>query len=178
LSPDKDGRGEIAMWCPVNGGASWPLLFRFFKVLSMKFLPMNCGDGVILDAVREWIDLLVKERYEDAYRFLYHPPGAIWSSDIFREVVEEIGGIRPDYEHDLFRYRKLDHIPKDSVINLVSSSPITWFLEGRRLIDFNLPNWKQAPQSALLVLHSEEGVNLLWLYQFRKEWTYLKEENR
>ena len=39
---------------------------------TMKTLPLEASDQEILDAVREWVGLLIEERYTDAYEFLYH----------------------------------------------------------------------------------------------------------
>lgn len=36
----------------------------------MKTLPAEASDEEILDAVREWVELLAEERYEEAYHFV------------------------------------------------------------------------------------------------------------
>ncbi len=39
----------------------------------MKTLPANASDEDILNVVREWVELLAKEEYEEGYRCFVNP---------------------------------------------------------------------------------------------------------
>lgn len=62
----------------------------------MKTLPLEASDQEILDAVREWVGLLIEERYTDAYEFLYHKEGSYyWTAEMIATAIHYYGSLEP-----------------------------------------------------------------------------------
>jgi len=94
----------------------------------MKTLPANASDEDILSAVREWVELLAKEEYEEAYRFFVSSEHNRWqwSPQLLKRIIRTYGGLYGDQEkfsitpvektsegseprHDVHRDRKDEH---------------------------------------------------------------------
>ena len=73
----------------------------------MKTLPITASDEDILQAVREWVDLLVSERYMDAFAYLYHPTEEYWTPDLIRIVITNYGSIEPHQDGRTFKVTSL-----------------------------------------------------------------------
>ncbi len=59
----------------------------------MKTLPAEASDQEILDTVREWVEFLAEERYDEAYHFFVnteHNPRN-WSPQLLKTVIQTYG---------------------------------------------------------------------------------------
>ncbi len=64
----------------------------------MKTLPLEASDQEILDAVREWVELLIEERYTDAYEFLSHEKSPNnWTPELIAALIHNYGS--PDVNY-------------------------------------------------------------------------------
>lgn len=79
----------------------------------MKTLPLEASDQEILDAVREWVGLLIEERYVDAYEFLYHKETS-WTPDLIASVIHNYGSIEPWRDGEVFKVTSLEDAVVDS----------------------------------------------------------------
>lgn len=62
----------------------------------METLPTSSSDADVLRTVREWIELLIEERYTDAYAFLYHRPDDPFSPEVLEAFIQNCGNLAPD----------------------------------------------------------------------------------
>ncbi|GHO64070.1 hypothetical protein KSC_029620 [Ktedonobacter sp. SOSP1-52] len=80
----------------------------------MKILPLEASDQEILDAVREWVGLLIEERYTDAYEFLYHEDSLQgWTPEFIATVIQNYGSLDPDLSGEVFTVTSLDQAKVD-----------------------------------------------------------------
>jgi hypothetical protein len=63
----------------------------------------DATDTEIRDAIRQWIDLLAADRYEDAHAMLFRLPDDEWTPDMTRTVVRHYGFIEPRSDGQTFR---------------------------------------------------------------------------
>lgn len=73
----------------------------------MKTLPLEASDQEILDAVREWVGLLIEERYADAYEFLYHDE-APWTPDLIATLIRNYGSTELVRDGEVFKVTPLE----------------------------------------------------------------------
>ena len=56
----------------------------------MKIISLKASDQEILDAIREWVDFLIEERYVDAYEFLHRKESPYsWTPELIAELIQE-----------------------------------------------------------------------------------------
>ena len=80
----------------------------------MKTLPLEATDQEILDAVREWVNLLVEERYTDAYEFLSHEKSAPgWTPELIAALIRNYGSPEPGLRGEVFKVTPLDQAKVD-----------------------------------------------------------------
>jgi hypothetical protein len=58
-------------------------------------LSLQATNAEILDTVRDWVELLAQERYNEAFQMLYHPENDYWTAELIRTVVANYGSIEP-----------------------------------------------------------------------------------
>ncbi len=75
----------------------------------MKTLPLEASDQEILDAVREWVGLLIEERYTDAYEFLYHEESShAWAPELIAALIQNYGSPEPLDGNEIFKVTSLE----------------------------------------------------------------------
>jgi hypothetical protein len=74
-------------------------------------LPRQATDEQIFDAIREWIEVLAQERYEDAFHILQHSPSNHWSPPLIQTVIENYGSIEPLKDGAKFRVTSIRSNP-------------------------------------------------------------------
>jgi len=80
----------------------------------MKTLPLEASDQEILDAVREWVGLLIEERYTDAYEFLSHEKSAQgWTPELIAALIQNYGSPEPRSRGEVFKVTSLDQAKVD-----------------------------------------------------------------
>ncbi len=129
----------------------------------MKTLALDAGDSAILDAVSEWASLLAEERYEDAYAFLYHVPGAMWTPQVLRDFFEDFGGVdlRPDSQ--LFQER-----PGGGM--LPTQPPLAWFNQYGGTVRVHLPVRRARPTvEARMIFQVIDSALVLLLDRLRPD---------
>lgn len=81
----------------------------------MKTLPLEASDQEILDAVREWVGLLIEERYTDAYEFLYHEESLHgWTPALIATLIQNYGSPEPpESNEEVFKVTSLEDAKVD-----------------------------------------------------------------
>ncbi len=74
----------------------------------MKQLSLDADDATILAAVRDWVALLVEERYREAYDYLSHAWGDQWSPQLIETVIHNYGSVEPLQDGTTYRVTPLD----------------------------------------------------------------------
>lgn len=102
----------------------------------MKMLPLDASDAHVLAAVREWVDLLVEERYEDACTFLFQEgddPYA-WTPELLKTLITNYGSLYLDDNEETFKVTSLEQArgnrtPRHDVNRIESGEPegFVWF---------------------------------------------------
>ena len=86
----------------------------------MKTLPLEASDEEILEAVRQWVGLLIEERYKEACDLMVNPAHNLWHwSPQFLEETIRSYGFSPD-KPEIYRVTSLeeatgDHEPSHNV---------------------------------------------------------------
>ncbi len=57
----------------------------------MKRLPLDADDATLLAALRDWVALLVDERYQETYDYLSHAAGDHWTPPLIETLVRNYG---------------------------------------------------------------------------------------
>ena len=102
----------------------------------MKMLPLYASDREVLAAVREWVNLLVEERYEDACTFLFQEgddPYA-WTPELLKTLITNYGSLYLDDSEETFKVTSLEHahgsrVPQHYVNRIEPDEPegFVWF---------------------------------------------------
>ncbi len=80
----------------------------------MKTLPLEASDQEILDAVREWVELLIEERYTDAYEFLSHEKSPNnWTPELIAALIHNYGSPEPRDGNEIFKVTSLEDAKVD-----------------------------------------------------------------
>jgi hypothetical protein len=81
---------------------------------TMKTLPLEASDQEILDAVREWVGLLIEERYTDAYEFLSHEERSHgWTPELIATLIQNYGSPEPLESTEVFKVTSLEDAKVD-----------------------------------------------------------------
>jgi hypothetical protein len=123
----------------------------------MKTLPLDASDEEILEAVREWVSLLIKERYADACAFLCNDNGPHqWTPELIATLIENYGSHTSWHEGEIFKVTSLEgaqadppkHLPPRHDVHRwrdEDSEGVIWLFEGGKKIpihvsDLPVPN--------------------------------------
>lgn len=109
----------------------------------MKILPTR---EAVLPFAYEWVDLLARDRYEEAFDLLYHPTNEEWTPEIMRQLVANYGSLQPFHDGRTFRITP----PSSAVLGADrtnTTQEICWCDEGERerrpqqagFLDFDVP---------------------------------------
>src|SRR5688500_82863 len=61
----------------------------------MKQLPANSSDRDLIAFIDQWVLLLEKESYLEAFQFTDHDPDMGWTPDLIRSVIKAYGNASP-----------------------------------------------------------------------------------
>lgn len=71
---------------------------------TMRTLSLEASDQEILETVREWVGLLLEERYTDAYEFLYHEESPYgWTPELIAALIQNQGSPEPWESNEVFK---------------------------------------------------------------------------
>ena len=113
----------------------------------------------VREAIYRWIDLLVADRYEDAFEMMFRLPTDEWTPDLMRTVVRNYGFIEPLRDGRTFRVT-----PRAEAVQRGEcgpSSDIDWFADGRGIAHFDLPlngEWSDVTAIIDIVNQGEDRV--------------------
>ena len=64
----------------------------------MKKLPIDATDAAVLAAIKEWVELLIKEDYVEANNFLLHEEGEadFWTAELIAQQIHTYDGYSVD----------------------------------------------------------------------------------
>ena len=82
----------------------------------MKVLPVGASDQEILDAVREWVGMLIEERYAHACSFFYRPRH--WTPELMRTVIENYGSLESWHDGEIFKVTPLEEAKADPPVHM------------------------------------------------------------
>jgi hypothetical protein len=74
-------------------------------------LPQHATDQQILDVIRDWVELLAQNHYEDAFQMLKHDASKDWSPELIRTVISNYGFIEPRKDEKVFRVTSIKEKP-------------------------------------------------------------------
>ncbi len=69
----------------------------------MKRLPIDATDASILDVAFEWLDLVVRDQYQEAFDLTWHVPGDTWTPELMCQVISNYGSLHPHWSGRRFR---------------------------------------------------------------------------
>jgi hypothetical protein len=112
----------------------------------MKTLALDSSDEEILEAVREWVNLLIEKRYQDACAFIRNGTGARhWTPELIATLLENYGSRTSWHDGEVFEVTSLEeakanppkHLPPRHDVHRWredDSEGEVWLLkEGRRI---------------------------------------------
>jgi len=132
-------------------------------------LPIGCSSEDVLVVVREWVVLLAKEKYEEAYQMTFHADSSLenWTPELMQTLVTNYGSCEPMRNGTTYRvtalndeivsgrenpYREVNFFEKKNRQNLVGH------------VDFDLPlNGEWSDVTAIFNILEIEGSWVLWL---------------
>jgi hypothetical protein len=82
----------------------------------VKIVSVEASDQEILDAVREWVGLLIAERYADACAFLHHeddPHLPHWTPELMRTLIQNYGSLESRHNDEVFKITSLEEAKVD-----------------------------------------------------------------
>ena len=129
-------------------------------------LPRNATDEQILDVVRQWVELLAQEKYEEAFRMLRYRPTELWSPELIKTVIANYGFIEPREDGATFKVTSLKDDPEGQVFHGVE-----WYgddpnrpAEYLGMAMFTLPlNGEWSDVTAMFDIVEEDGALVLEL---------------
>lgn len=74
----------------------------------MKRLDPTASDQKILATVEEWVRLLAKDRFSEAYDYLYHEQGDHLTPELVRTLIKNYGWIEPHPSGVAFKVTPLE----------------------------------------------------------------------
>lgn len=75
----------------------------------MKTLPLDATDDAILAAVREWVNLLAAERYQEAYDYLHPGSAPDWSPQLIQTLIHNYGSLDSHPSGTVFHVTPLEN---------------------------------------------------------------------
>lgn len=137
----------------------------------MLDFPLNADDKTILNGVRQWIELLADERYDEAVRWLYCPAiGTRWTPSLLKSLVANYGFVEPRTDGKIYHvtstaavktgrdenpYQDVEWFPNDS-------AQVSHGVMG--MVHFDLPlNGEWSDVTATFLIHKVAGKLLLQL---------------
>jgi hypothetical protein len=116
-------------------------------------------DAEIRDAIRQWIDLLAADRYEDAHEMLFRFPDDEWTPDTMRTVVRHYGFIEPRPDGQTFRVTaRAEAVQKR---RRGPAEDVEWWEDGGGVAHFDLPlngEWSDVTAIIDIVKQGKERV--------------------
>ena len=112
----------------------------------MKTLALDSSDEKLLEAVREWVSLLIEERCEDACAFLCNGTSSRqWTPELIATLIENYGSRTSWHEGEIFKVTSLEEAKADPPQHLPpchdvhrwrdeDSEGVIWSLEGGKQI--------------------------------------------
>ena len=65
--------------------------------------PFDATDGAILEIAFAWLDLLVEERYQEAFDATWHSTEDTWTPELMRRMISNYGSLHPHWTGHVFR---------------------------------------------------------------------------
>ncbi len=97
----------------------------------------DATDDQIRDAIRQWIDLLAADRYEDAHEMMFRLPNDTWTPELMRAVVRHYGCSEPRRDGQTFRVTgRAEAVQKKSNPHY---EDVEWWDDGDGVAHFDLP---------------------------------------
>ena len=88
------------------------MIIQSHNEYKMIYLPRNATDKQILDVVRQWVELLAQENYEEAFRMLRYHPAANWSPELIKTVITNYGFIEHREDGAIFKVTSMEDNPE------------------------------------------------------------------
>jgi hypothetical protein len=136
----------------------WSVIWLRSTSQMIRFA-QEASDDEIRDAIRQWIDLLVADRYEDAHEMLFRLPNDPWTPDLMRTVVRNYGFSEPRDDGQTFRVTaRAEAIQKK---RFPPSEDVEWWDDGEGVAHFDLPlngEWSDVTAIIDIFKHGTERV--------------------
>jgi hypothetical protein len=96
----------------------------FSYLTKMIRFPKQTTDEQIFDLIREWVEVLAQERYDDAFQMVRHSQDNHWSPQLIQTVIENYGSIEPRKDGAKFRVTSISSNPVGNPIY-----EIEWYVD-------------------------------------------------
>jgi hypothetical protein len=83
----------------------------FLDVTKMIRFPKQTSDEQIFDLIREWVEVLAQERYDEAFQKVRPSQVNHWSPQLIQTVIENYGSVEPRKDGATFRVTSISGNP-------------------------------------------------------------------
>ena len=137
----------------------------------MLDFPLKATDETVLEGVKQWVELLAAERYDEAVQWLYYPPAAArWTPLLLKSLVTNYGLTDPRADGKTYRVTPL--VTTKSRVGGHPYQDVEWFPAGSAqvcrgvvgFVTFDLPlNGEWSDVTATFLIHKVTDRLLLEL---------------
>ncbi len=124
----------------------------------------------ILPFVRDWVELLALDKYEEAFSWLYHPQNEVFTPSLLRQVIAGYGVIEPRRNRPVFRVTPLSSAIVEEGRSFYQD--VDWFdikertpmAERVGMVHFDLPlNGEMSDLTAIFTVNASDDGYVLQL---------------